>query len=209
MRRVYSLAVAIGLFTATSASAQAGDPSVSADPIEDILACQAVVDPTERVGCFDQAAAVLDTARQTGSVIAVNAETIEAVQKDAFGFSMPSLPRLGLAAMLGRTQTNSSDPLSSSDAASEDDGTGQVLARSDDGRVNGIILHIVRTETRANGKLRFYMENGQVWDQLDALRVRIPRREPRVAAYIRRGAIGGFMMRVNNQGRAVRVRRSE
>jgi len=53
------------------------------------------------------------------------------------------------------------------------------------------------------------MTNGQVWEQIDNTRVKIPKAEDNKVntALISKGAIGSFLLRVNSRGVAIRVRR--
>jgi len=219
MRQTSALAIALGLLAAIPALAQS-----DIDPVGDILACRSIEDALERVACFDTAATALYAARSTGDIITVNAATIEAVEKESFGFSMPSLPRLGIASIFARSgngareaRAPASDPLTSgivaesegapSDAAEAEHNV-RVVTRGTDGSVDEIVMRIARTETFGYNKVRFIMENGQVWKQVDSHRVRVPRNSDALEAYIRRAALGSFLLRINNGGRAIRVERS-
>lgn len=85
----------------------------------------------------------------------------------------------------------------------------EIIARDDDGSVDAVRMRIVRTRTVGYNTTLFYMENGQVWRQLDDDRVRMPRGDDDVYAEIRRGAMDGYLLRINGRGRAIRVRRQE
>ena len=74
----------------------------SDDPLDGILACRSVGDIEARLLCFNTAAASLAEARQTGDVMTVSRDDVENVERDSFGFSMPSLPRFRLPVFAAR-----------------------------------------------------------------------------------------------------------
>lgn len=80
----------------------------STDPIDDILVCQQIADEAARLACFDAAAARLSGERENG-LVTVYREDIEAVERDSFGFDLPSMP--GLSLSLFRGGSDSPDPL--------------------------------------------------------------------------------------------------
>lgn len=55
-------------------------------------ACRAIVDPTQRLACYDKEAAALVTAAQTGDVAVVDKAEARRARKSLFGFAMPNLP---------------------------------------------------------------------------------------------------------------------
>ena len=83
-----------------------------------------------------------------------------------------------------------------------------ILERTDDGDVFRVEMEIERTRTVGYDTTIFYMTNGQVWRQTDNGSVRIPRNGPNTAE-IRRGAMTSYLLRVNGQGRAIRVERQQ
>ena len=84
----------------------------------------------------------------------------------------------------------------------------RVTARDDDGNVDTVTMRIERTRTVGYNTTIFYMTNGQVWRQIDDGAVRIWGDGPHYAE-IRRGAMSSYLLRVNGQGRAIRVARRE
>lgn len=96
------LSSAILIGTASSAFGQ------SADPIDDILVCQQIADEAARLACFDAAAVRLSTERDNG-LVGIYRDDIEAVERDAFGFDLPSMPNISLSMFRG--SSNSPDPL--------------------------------------------------------------------------------------------------
>ncbi|MBI1265064.1 MAG: hypothetical protein GC187_10065 [Alphaproteobacteria bacterium] len=192
-------------------------PAAFADtPLDPILACRQVEDAQARLACFDQAADALAQNVDTGSVVAVDSAEIEAVEREGFGLNMPSLPRLSsLFAWRGDTpdgrerpaQAEAMGPLASAEAA----GDAQVIERREDGQIHMIELIIDRVSIHGYNTSRFHMTNGQVWEVTDAMRVDVPRRRDGevLTAQIRRAGAGGFFLRINGEGRAMRVRRLE
>ena len=207
---------------ALTAPANAQD---AGDPVSGILACRQITDQAARLECFDRTSGQLQTARDSGDVAIVLREDVEAVERDTFGLDLPSLPRLNLsmfggnstprapapnpldpsASVGGGNEESTASPATTTITAANDESNGvQVLDRDNDGSVERITMVIDRVETYSYNKHRFYMENGQVWRQLDTSRVRIRRNQVNEAE-IRRAAMGSYLLRVNGQGQAIRV----
>jgi hypothetical protein len=68
-----------------------------------------------------------------------------------------------------------------------------------------VSLAVKAVTASADGKLRFAMENGQVWKQIDTTRLRNLGSGPWTAE-IRKASLGSFLLSLND-GRAVRVER--
>ena len=68
-----------------------------------------------------------------------------------------------------------------------------------------VSLTVTAMKEGADSKVRFTMENGQVWKQVDTTPVRIVGKGPWTAE-IRKAALGSFLLTLNG-GRAVRVER--
>ncbi|OLF72345.1 hypothetical protein AWH62_10970 [Maricaulis sp. W15] len=81
-----------------------------------------------------------------------------------------------------------------------------IVERTDDGDVFRVEMMIERTRTVGYNTTVFHMTNGQVWRQTDTGRVRIPRGDGHTAE-IRRGAMSSYLLRINGEGRAIRVER--
>lgn len=188
-------------------AAQEGEKS----PLSAMFACASVKDDAKRLACYDTEAARLKQASDTGDVVTVNQEQIQNLQKEAFGFSLPSLPKLRvplLAGMLGNGDGKkaevSQDKLS--DAKSDN---GAVLAVKKNGEITKVGYAIARIGSTADGSYRFYLQNGQVWDQVQGGRSYIPR--PRngrtLIAEIRKASMGSYLLTVDGRGAAIRVRR--
>ena len=75
--------------------------------------------------------------------------------------------------------------------------------------IKSIVEPLRATKEFGYDKTRFLLANGQVWDQVDTTKVRIPRERDGQTntVEIRKGAAGSFLLRVNGKGSAIRVRR--
>ncbi|MBY9066694.1 hypothetical protein K1X12_07270 [Hyphomonas sp. WL0036] len=60
--------------------------------LDAVLACRAISDPTERVACYDTAVGRLEEAQAVGDVKVITRAEVEKVQRESFGFRIPSLP---------------------------------------------------------------------------------------------------------------------
>tara|TARA_R110000744_G_scaffold273278_3_gene386338 strand:- start:62852 stop:63553 length:702 start_codon:yes stop_codon:yes gene_type:complete len=227
--RLALIAALSGIAVLTPATALADDP------VAEILACRAIEPIEARLACFDSAAATLASAHSSGDIVTVMREDVEAVERDSFGFSMPSLPRFRVPLLAGRAEANVRDantlvaavdaasssgetaaasaatpspaPAATSDTATAAATDVQILDRGADGNVDRVMMTIARTRTVGYNTTIFYMENGQVWRQKDDLTVRLPRNTEGLTAEIRRGAMSSFLLRVNGRGRAIAVER--
>lgn len=246
-------ATALGLMMSSGVSAQ------SSDPIDAILVCQRIADEASRLACFDAAAGRLSEERQNG-LVGIYREDVEAVERDSFGFDLPSMPRLSLS-MFTRETGSTPDPLDpastperlaaaetgetvepapdSAPAASygepEEESRGifarltgrgnateetpaaatpdrspingvQVVERDDEGGVERVVMEIERIRTMGYNRHRFYMTNGQVWDQSAAARLNYDEDETNFAE-IRRASLDSYLMQINGRGRAIRIHR--
>ena len=78
------------------ALALAAPAAAETTPLSPLYACQAMADAAARLTCFDQAAAAIKANEDSGAVVSVDKSRAERMQREAFGFNLPSLPKLGL-----------------------------------------------------------------------------------------------------------------
>ena len=109
----------------------------------------------------------------------------------------------------GEEDLAAEEPEAPAAEADEDPGRAMDVIRDEDGDVESVTLAIRRINRSPYGKITVYFRNGQVWRQVDSDEVRISRINPPRTATIRRAAFGSYLMRLNNEGRAIRVRREE
>lgn len=105
--------------------------------LDQVYACASVAAEAERLACYDAAVGRLREAQTSGSLVAVDRAQAEEIERDAFGFSLPSLPRL-----FGNRDAVAAAP------------------------VNENRLEIARVVRRQNLPATFTMTNGQVWTQI-------------------------------------------
>jgi hypothetical protein len=91
------------------------------DPVDGVLACRGIADIETRLACFDAAAATLAAARDGGDIVIVERDDVEAVERDSFGFNLPSLPRFRLPVLAARERE-------AHEAIAETDGSGSAGA---------------------------------------------------------------------------------
>ena len=115
-----------------------------------VYACADLADDGERLGCYDAAVGRLQAAEEAGEVTTVTRAEVENVQKEAFGFSLPSLPKLAMPKFGG---------------GKDNDGTLEALT---------VAVTSIRS-SKING-LTITLENGQVWQQSDSRRVNYSKR---------------------------------
>lgn len=208
------------------------------DPVDAVIACRSIADPAARLACFDNSSGDLADARVSGDLVTVSRSDIVAVERDGFGFDLPSMPRISMS-LFGRGETNALDPEAVAAEAEEriaalpaaepgspaatrppaprpapettapaaDEGV-TIVRRDDDGSIEEISMVIERAREYNYNQYRFYMENGQVWRQVDTERVRLNRNSENTAV-IRRAAMGSYLMLINDRGTAIRVIREE
>ena len=175
------LALALGtvLLGAPAARAQPAPPA-SPEVMQKVYACAAIADTTARLACYDAAVGELKAAEAKGDFAAVDAAGVHRLEREAFGFSMPSLPRLGLP---GFTHT--------AEAAQADN-----------------VAMTIRRVGHMDGHVAFVMDNGQTWLSIDDTKENLHARSG-APVEIRRASLGSYLMKVMAGGAALRVRRAD
>lgn len=173
-KKIYQLSFAPAMILLVCAPTLAEEAS----PLTDIYACAEISDGTARLICYDNAVASARSAEDAGEFTTITRSEAEAVQRDAFGFQMPSLPKLAIPKLGG---------------SSRDDG----LKTDSDGQITEVELTISSISQDAFGKVILTFENGQVWIQTDSERIRISKKRPPVSAVIKRASLGSFLIRLS------------
>ncbi|MEM7494182.1 MAG: hypothetical protein AAF296_12435 [Pseudomonadota bacterium] len=161
-----------------TSAAVADDPKPAST--EALYACASIDDGDERLACYDSAVGRLKAAEEAGEVTTISRAEVETVQREAFGFSLPSLPRIAMPRLGGN-----------------DDDSGKIT------QIQTAVTSI--KESRVNG-LRITLENGQVWQQTDGRQVTYSKRKGVKEATVKEAAFGSFMMKLDG-GVAFRVKR--
>lgn len=164
------VAIAAG---AASAQTPTGNPAV----LDQVYACSSIAEETARLACYDGAVGRLREAQSSGNLVAVDRQQAETVEREAFGFSLPSLPRI-----FGNRGNSVAAP-----------------------EIAEMALEIDRVSRRGDGSATFYMTNGQVWSLVGDENPRNVR--PGGQVTVRRATLGSFLMSVEAGGPALRVRR--
>ena len=74
------------------ASTFAGVALAQEASLDAVLACRGIADPSERVACYDAAVGRLEQAQTEGEVKIITRADVEKMQRESFGFRIPSLP---------------------------------------------------------------------------------------------------------------------
>lgn len=163
------------------ALAQRGNQAPPARPetFEAMVRCRAITEDAARLACFDTAAAALQAAQERRDLVVVDRQQVREGRRRLFGLALPRIPIFG---------GGEDDDPDDQDAVRTLEGV--VASASQDGLGHWVVA----------------LQDGGVWTQTDnnSLALR-PRPGQRVV--INRGALGSFMMRVNNQP-GIRVRRT-
>lgn len=188
MRRSVGLVVLVVL-SGGLAFAQQPPPSGTLDRL---LSCRSVRADVDRLACFDRASASLAEAEAGGALVVMDRAKVEAVRRQAFGFSIPSI-----ADLMPRGRSGSGSGPGSETASGP--GSDQVLSQIEAG--------VVAARLSRDGKWVLSLDNGSVWRQTDTESVlRPPRAGSRVV--IKSAALGSYLMSVDGQ-RSFRARREE
>ncbi len=176
-----ALASLVLLATPALALAQGAQPP---SPLSPVYACAAEPDPARRLACFDAAVAALKQAEEKREVVAIDQATVRTLRREAFGFQLPSLPRLALPRLGGGGQ----------DAASADEAPEEMT------------FAVESVGTGDNGKPLLRLTNGQVWVLVDDVRWTTPRTKP-FNVKIQQAALGSYLLQREGLNRGWRVRR--
>ena len=179
MRIVAAISLALIGQAARAEDKPAAPPA--APVVSELAACRAIADGTQRLACFDTAAAALDLAMQSGQVAVVDREGIKKTKRGLFGFgsSIASLfkPLLG-----GKPDQAEEEEIKRIDTTVQSVGS-----------------------SREGWRLTF--AEGGTWEQNDAKNFVMSPKVGQKAA-ITRGAFGSFFVSVNGQP-GIKMRRVE
>lgn len=189
------ITLAITCAPAAMAQSQAEDP---------LIQCIGIEDDAERLACFDRVVRAQAAAPSTAADTRVESASVAEAEEETrrFGLPRPSLPSfLRFGGEDGeRDQAQAEEPYSVGPET-------QIIERADDGDITMVLMTVAEVTEHGYGTQRFRMTNGQVWEVTGGRSVRIPRHQGPLQAEIRSGLLGGYTLRVNGRGTAVRVRR--
>lgn len=154
------------LLCAQSSSAQTSPPQTQAQaqPLGEVFACADLPGEAARLQCYDAAVGRLRNAEAQGRVVAVDREQVATLERESFGFNLPSMSSL----------------------------FGQRTPAADRERLDRIEMQVERVVALANGRHRFVMSNGQTWVQIEPRSA--SNVDPGDNIAIRRSALGSYML---------------
>lgn len=82
--------VSVIIISGTAAPAIAA----KASPLSEIYACAVITDNTQRLACFDDKVPQLKVKEEKKEFVTIDAQSAKTIKREAFGFSIPSLPKL-------------------------------------------------------------------------------------------------------------------
>ncbi len=183
---ILSLTGLVTFSTVLSTSAFAADDSGEAieTPLSSLYKCAKIVNGPERLACFDTSVAKLHTAEQNKEVVAIDAKAAKKIKREAFGFNLPSLSKIGLPSI----------------------GLPKMGGGKD---VESLVVDVKSVRKSGRGYV-ITMKNGQVWKEVGGRLNYIPKGD--LKATIKPKSMGSFMLSLNNGKttvRGLRVRRVE
>ncbi|MCP2671497.1 hypothetical protein NHF40_11225 [Maricaulaceae bacterium EIL42A08] len=124
------------------------------------------------------------------------------------GLNLPGLPSVSVPSLpdFGRAFEGGAD-LADAEQSGRSIPDTQILERDADGDPDRVLMVVDRMSTHGYNTKRFHMTNGQVWEVTDGFRFSVPRNTDEMTAEIRTAGAGGYFLRLNGEGRAIRVRR--
>ena len=144
----------------------------------EIYACADIDAEGERLACYDAAVGRLKSAEEAGDVVTISRQEVEQVKKESFGFSIPSLPNFATS----------------------------VFSGGDEDEIEELTLPVSRVARGNGGSFLVYLENGQVWEQIDTKSVFYSEKRGVETATIKTASLGSYMMKLD-KGVFFRVRR--
>lgn len=124
------------LWASVSAAPALADPPAP-EAVTAVFACKQIAEPGARLACYDAAAARLADAQTAGEVVMIDRGGADSLRREAFGFALPSLPRLFSA------------------------------GRADAPDLREVRLEIERVSRGGDGRAIVTMRDGEVWTQID------------------------------------------
>jgi len=132
-----ALTVAVVLIGLAPAVALAQTPAPTPQVLTDVYACAQIQDDAQRLACYDGAVGRLRQAETQGQVVAVDREQAREIERDSFGFHLPSLSRL-LPNLEGS-----------------------------DREIDDVQMTVASVRVSPTGYHTFEMDNGQIWTQVE------------------------------------------
>ena len=90
-RFVIGAVAAVVAATAGAAAAKPQAAPTNAPVVQAVVDCRKIEDGTQRLACYDAAVSALTNAQQAGDLVTLDRKQRQAVRKQAFGFTLPTL----------------------------------------------------------------------------------------------------------------------
>jgi hypothetical protein len=148
-----------------------------AKPVAALQQCRALTDAAARLACYDKAVDGLNAATASGDVVVVERTEVRKARKGLFGFT---LPRIGF--LTGKPD-NAED-------------------KADETRLESTIT---ASRSIGNGKWRFTVEGGAMWETVEA-NMGFSDPKPGRKVLIEKGIMGAYFATVD-KGRRVQAKR--
>lgn len=208
-------AVILVALNAPQALAQIGEQP---NELQAIYQCKSIADSMKRLECYDNSVGRFQAAEKSGAVLTVSKADIENVERDAFGFNIPSLPKLGRIFGGGKNkdaqkivkESDLTAPVKSAEVKRPSTPTAAPALNKDIvvNEVSNISLEVRKMTEFGYKKTRFFMKNGQVWETTGTTRIRVPKKKDGpIIAEISKAALGSFVLQLNGKGSDIRVKR--
>lgn len=148
-------------------------------PLSPLYECAKIKIDSERLQCFDKVVANIAIKEEKNEVFAIDAPKLKEIRKEAFGFKLPSLPKLEMP-KIGKEEKEVEEK--------------QIM--------------IANRLGRFGGKYAIYMENGQIWQFIDSDEPNLPK-DPPLNVSIRTATMGSYILSFEGRNKGYRVRRVE
>jgi hypothetical protein len=185
----------------TPAPAAAPSPGAATTPLAPLYACADMPDPSARLACYDAAVARVRGQESRAEIVTFDKERIETVRREAFGFRLPSLPRLRVPGFGGGGAAAAGAASGGAGAAP----AAPALADVED--IEEQTLRVARVG-RSGDRVTLHMENGQVWRFVEAGEIQGSARPP-FNVNIKSASLGSYILSIEGRNRGYRVRRVE
>ena len=145
--------------------------------------CRRIENKEVRLNCYDKTLDVFSNENASPTIEDNSQETKE------FGLSTPTpKPSNGL---FSKVRNNIRNRMNTN-------------KKHDSETPKNVIIKIIKTTEFGYKKTKFYLENGQIWKQVDSRSIRINKKSLN-NAHISKAALGSYLLRINGKGTAIRV----
>lgn len=193
--RLVAMSALLAAFAASPAFADERSDAAAA-----ILSCSVVKGDKARLKCFEKALAPLRQAFPEAAAIAgARAEEARLAAKEE------AKEDFGLPAVVA----NADKPFEEKAFGAEDLPKTAKADDEDFGDVDSIEANVTEVGHSLNGKLIVFLDNGQIWRQLDSDKSDpyIRRKSDGLTAVVKRGALGSYVVRISGTHDAFKARR--